>query len=167
MWYMPTTLELERNQYARLEQYDGLGLPKTIQPRQLVYSSYWGCETTYLQADCAEGYLYLTLCDPCHSDINLAKLILPTYLATTVPTIILDKDKYGIDRIRILFLCKDRRPEIMVLCRSWENEFERIATGRRTEQCNEHDRTARKALRAQSAEDLMAFQDRRFSGYSI
>ena len=67
--------------------------------------------------------------DSQHPSFTFMKVMLPTYLATTTPTVILG-DKDSLRLAKLVFLQKDLSPEIMVLPFTWDSLLENMRTAR-------------------------------------
>ena len=118
VWDLPAHMHASRRGSAIL--------PRTIQPKQLVYSMYWGNTTTSLQCRCAQGHLALSIRDPRYRSIAILEMMVPTYLASITPVVIFDDENTR--GIRLVFICKDRQPEMMILSDTWDSLVAELRT---------------------------------------
>jgi len=102
------------------------GLPQTMQPGQLLYSQYWGGTTMYFESCCAQGHLEISFGDSKYSGITMLCMQVPTYLAGLTPVVILGGD--GTQPIKLVFLCPDRQPEVMILFDTWASLVARFSS---------------------------------------
>lgn len=95
-------------------------IPKTMFPRHAITSLLWGSSKVSLQSVIKKGRFEIKVT---HSelitDFVMLSLLLPDYLTDIAPVVILD-DEYN-SNIRLVFLCDDRPPEIIILWKSWND----------------------------------------------
>ena len=134
IWYLPNSSDAKGCRHLRSELSHGCApaLPRSLQPLQLIHSTFWGSETTYLQIRCAKGRFHMNVHDPQYPSSAFMEVMLPTYLPTATPTVILG-DKNALTSIKLVFLCKDRRPEIMVLPFTWDSLIGMIQMSHRSQ----------------------------------
>ena len=102
-------------------------MPLIILPQYPISSILWGSSTIILHSLNDEGHFELTVTDTdCLTQRPLMKQPLPTYLDRVTPILVLDSEQSS--NIRLVFLCPDRSPEIMVLPTTWDELFGRAQT---------------------------------------
>lgn len=112
------------------DRQGAVSLLRTIQPNQHVYSSYWGNSTTYLDCRCTQGQFSIRIHDIRYTAICLLEILIPVYLANIIPVVIIDdQNKTG---IKLLYLCKDRHPEMMILHETWDSLVTQLRASLRT-----------------------------------
>ena len=135
VWHLPDYSDVTcKHLRAVLKQRIPPTLPRTIQPHQLVHSTYWGSDTTFLKFYSKEGRFKVDVYDPQHPGFTFMVVAIPTYLAKTVPTVCID-DNDGSRSLTLVFLCKDRCPELLVLpFFRWNSLIDEIKTNYHNEQ---------------------------------
>ena len=101
-------------------------LPRTIYPQRALTSMLWGNDAEFLCTANRMGHFKMTMTD---ETINQATVLidqlLPTYLTDITPTVVIDDEQCS--NIRLIFLCRDRAPEVMHVHKNWDRlcwEFE-------------------------------------------
>ena len=104
-------------------------LPRTIQPKHATTSMLWGDHTVSLHSVSEGRRFSLTIRDrKTSASILLIDQLLPNYLFDITPAVILDNEESP--SIRLIFQCRDRAPEVMVLSETWnslQREWQKIS----------------------------------------
>lgn len=97
---------------------------QVLRPRTILHSTIWGGDAVFLTAYNEDGRFFLSIQDAeTNTEIVLLDHVLPIYLADTIPAVVFDQLEPL--QIRLVFLCTDRAPEIMVLPYTWAEMLER------------------------------------------
>ena len=121
---MPTQLQGEA--VADVDAACALQLPQVIQPGQVLRSILFGDRSTHVKSYILQGAYCLSLDGRAEQSqaLNLIYLLLPNYLEGTTPSVVLGDG--ASHPLQLVFLCRDRPPEILVLPHSWTEYVERL-----------------------------------------
>lgn len=98
-------------------------LPNTIDVGSPIHCTLWGSPNVFLRIQNFNGDLFLTIMDSMHGNGNtLFRALLPSYLAYVRPVMILRND--FVSQLQVIFMSRDREPELMTFRKSWEQILE-------------------------------------------